>query len=910
MPDWREEIARRLSSLKLDSTRESDIIDELSQHLEDRYLEIVSGGGTVDDARRDVLMELDYENLLAHGRLVPVREAPHGPAVSGTSGSNFFPSLWQDLRYALRQFQRNPGFALVAILTLALGIGASTAIFSVIDNVLLEPFPYKDAGHIVFPRLHGSTQTPDEGRQGFSSDELLEFAGQNHSFESIIGTLDDPVLYKHGAGVEWLYGADMTPGSFEFFGMPALYGRVLQPADYRPGAAPVFVLRYKAWKGRFNGDPSVLNRVFVLNGTARTLVGIMPPRFGWYDADLWIPKTPHPGISTAFAGLPERWFVLGRLKLGVSMTQASEDLTGVANRLAKLRPQDYPAQFQVFIEQIGHSVAGHFESTLYTVLVAVGLLLLIGCVNVANLMLARATAREREFALRVVLGAGPRRLVRLLLVESLVLAMGGAALGVLIAWGGLKLIVVTMPPDLIPAESVIGLNPQVMAFTLVLAVLTPLIFGLAPALQAARRDLNDPLRDMGRGVIGGFRTARMRNAAVVMEVAVSLAMLVGAGLLMHSFLALREVSLGLRADHVFKTILMLPPDRYKTAEQVSTFFRPMLARVKAIPGVTDAAESSSVPPESGQDSKVEVSGKSPAEQWHAQVQNVSDAYFRVLRIPFEMGRGFTDAEINDARKVAVVNRKFVSTYLSGEDPIGRRVKLLGLESVADSLRDPSFEIVGVVGDVANQGAPGYGRGGLQAPLEPQVWVPYTVTGSGVQFLVVRSAQMPMALMNEVQQAVWATDAGVALAYPDALEHAISRGLYAGPRFALLLMIIFGSVGLILVTVGVYSVLAYTTAQRKHEIGIRMALGAERANVLRLVIVEGLRLVLAGVMVGLVISLLLGRAVESQLWPGVKPYDPVTLTSTVLLLLATGVLACWLPARKAARVDPMVALRYE
>jgi predicted permease len=909
MPDWREEIARRLS-LRLASAREIDIVEELAQHLEDRYYELVSGGATDEEARSAVLMELESESLLTRERLGIAPEERQELMAPGNSVPNFFANLLQDLRYALRQLRRNPGFAAVAIITLGLGIGASTAIFSVIDNVLLEPFPYKDARHIVYPRVHGSTQTPDEGRQGFSSDELLAFAGQSHSFDSVIGTSDDPVLYKHGVGVEWLYGADMTPGSFEFFGMSALYGRVLQPADYKPGAAPVFVMRYKTWKSRFNGDPAVLNKIFVLNGTARTLVGIMPPRFGWYDADLWIPKTPHPGISTGFAGLPERWFVLARLRPGVSTAQAGEDLTAVVNRLAKLRPQDYPAQFQVFVMQMGHSVTGHFESTLYTVLVAVGLLLLIGCVNVANLMLARATAREKEFTLRAVLGAGRARLVRLLLVESLALAFGGAALGVVIAWGGLKLIVVTMPPDLIPAESVIGLNVQVMAFTLVLAILTPLIFGLMPALQAARRDLNDPLRDTGRGVIGGFRTARMRDAAVVVEVAVSLTLLVGAGLLMHSFLALRSVNLGVQADHVFKTILLLPPDRYKTAEQASAFFKPLLARVKAIPGVLDAAESSSLPPDVGPDSKVEISGKSPEDQWHAQVQNVSEAYFRVLRIPFEIGRGFTETEISDARKVAVVNRRFVSAYLSGEDPIGRRVKLKGLESVADPMRDPSFEIVGVVGDVANQGGPGYGGGGLQAVIQPQVWVPYTVTGSGLRALVVQSAETPMAVMDEVQQAVWTTDPGVALMYPDALEHAISKKLYAGPRFALLLMMIFGSVGLILVTLGVYSVLAYTTAQKTHEIGIRMALGAERANVLRLVIIEGLRLVLAGVAVGLVVSLLLGRAVEAQLWPGVKPYDPATLASTVLLLLATSVLACWIPARRAARVDPMVALRYE
>jgi putative ABC transport system permease protein len=910
MPDWSMEISRRLSSLNLESAHEVEIVEEVSQHLDDRYHELISGGVKEEDARRAVLMELNDGEMFAQERPGVVREARREPAGHGNDGQGFVASLGQDLRYALRQIQRNPGFALVAILTLGLGIGASTAIFSVIDNVLLEPFPYKDAGHIIYPRVHGAAQGPDEGRQGFSSDELLAFAGENHSLDGVIGTTDDPVLYKHGAGVEWLYGADMTPGSFEFFGMPALYGRVIKPADYKPGAPPVFVLRYKAWKSHFNGDPNVLNKVFVLNGTARTLVGIMPPRFGWYDADVWIPKTPHPGMSIGFAGLPERWFILGRLKHGVSVEQASADLTGIVNPLAKLRPQDYPTQFQLFAVPFGHSGGEHLESTLYTVLAAVGLLLLIACVNVANLMLARATSREKEFALRAALGAGQARLMRLLLAESLVLAIGGATLGVLIAWGGLKFIVATMPPDSIPAESVIGLNAQVLAFTLLLAVLTPLIFGLAPALQAARRDLNDPLRDMGRGVIGGFRTARLRDAAVVVEVAVSLTLLVGAGLLMHSFLALRAVNLGLQADHVFKTTLLLPPDRYKTAEQVSAFVRPVLERVKAIPGVTDAAESSSVPPNNSRDSKIEISGKSPEKQWRAQVQNVSETYFRALRIPFEMGRGFTEAEISGARKVAVVNRKFVSTYLSSEDPIGRRVKLVELEGIADSLREPSFEIVGVVDDVSNQGAPGYGRGGLQAPIEPQVWVPYTVTGSGERSLLVRSVQTPMSVMEEVQQAIWATDPGVALMYPDALDQMISRRWYAGPRFALLMMMIFGGVGLILVTVGVYSVLAYTTAQRTHEIGVRMALGAERANVLRLVIIEGLRLVLAGVGVGLVVSLLLGRAVEALLWPGVKPYDPVTLASTVVLLLATGVLACWIPARRAARVDPMVALRYE
>jgi predicted permease len=875
---------------------DSDFDEEMQAHLQllaDRFVE---QGMSREDAMAAARRQFGNTMLLQEER----RELRTLVSVE---------DLGRDLSYALRSLGRSRAFAAVAIATLGLGIGASTAIFSVIDNVLLEPFPYEDAGRMVFPQIHDTTRAPEEARQGYTSNELLEFAGQNHVFESVTGTSDDPVLYKDGQGVDWLYGADVTPGTFEFYGMPALYGRVLQPADYEAGAPPVFVMRYMTWKERFNGDPGVLNKIFVLNGTARTLIGIMPPRFGWYGADLWIPAKPLPGV-TGFGGSTVAWFMVGRLKPGVSTAQAAADLAVIANHLAKIHPQDYPAHFQVLVKHLGDSVVGQFQSTLYTVLAAVGLLLLIGCANVANLLLARGTSREKEFALRAVLGAGRARLVRLLLVESLVLAIGGAALGVLMAWGGLKLIVVAMPPDLIPSESVIALNPAVMAFTLVLAALTPLIFGLAPALQVTRRDLNDPLRYSGKGVIGGFRTGRMRDKVVVMEVAVSLALLVGAGLLMRSFVALREVHLGLQADHVFKTLLLLPAERYKTAAQVSGFFQPLLARVKELSGVVDAAESSALPPYGGEDSKMEISGKPHQEDWHTLVQTASEGYFRVLRIPFQRGRPFSEAEVHDARKVAVVNETFVSRYLRGEDPIGRQVKLAQLASLRDPVRDPSFEIVGVAADVANQGPPAYGGGGLQAPVEPEVWVPYTITGSGAQYLLVRSQQMPRALMNDVQQAVWTTDGGVALVGPGALEDAISAQLYAGPRFALLLMIIFGCVGLVLVTVGVYSMLAYATATKTHEIGIRMALGAERADVVRAVIGAGLRLVAAGVAIGLIVTLMLGRAIEAELWRGVKPYDPATLAGTALMLLATGALACWIPARRAARVDPMVALRHE
>jgi len=808
--------------------------------------------------------------------------------------------LWRDLRYAMRTLLKNRGFAVVSVATLGLGIGAATAIFSVIDNVLLAPFPYEDAGRMVFARIHNTQKSEQDGRQGYTPTEFLEIAETNHVFERITAAAEDLVLYKHGEGTEQLYGAHVTPGTFEFFGMPALHGRVLQPSDYEPGAPPVFVLRYKTWIERFNADPSILNTTFVLNGTARTLVGIMPPRFGWYDADVWTPEKPTRD-GKGFAESAEIWFLLGRLKPGVSSRQAQADFTVIADRLAKIHPQDYPAHFSVQMRKLGDTVVGRFQATLYTVLAAVGLLLLIACSNVANLMLARATTREKEFALRTVLGAGRMRLLRLLMVESIMLALGGAMLGIFLAWGGLKLLVAAMPQNLIPTESVIELNGPVLAFTLCISVLTALIFGLVPAVQSSRRDLNDPLRDSGKGVSGGFRGRWLRDAVVVTEVALSLTLLIGAGLLMRSFVALRETHLGLRADHVFNTLLPLPEDRYKTTEQVSKFVRPLLARMQTVPGVVDAAVSSDFPPFGLPQSKMDIVGKTHQEEWQTLFQQVSGQYFRVLRMEFKEGREFSDTEISDARKVAVVNDTFARKYLPNEDPIGRSVRLTMFDTLAGATRESWFEIIGVVADVRNRG--------LEAPVEPQVWLPYTIGAMGAQMLMVRTSQDPATIMNVVRREVWAVDSGVALAYPGTLEDRINERLYAGPRFGFVVMAIFGCVGLILVTVGVYSVLAYSTAQKTHEIGIRLALGAEGEDVLRMVLRTGLRLILLGMTIGLAVSLVLGRMIETQL-AGVKAYDPLTLAATMLLLTMTAAIACWIPARRAARVDPMVALRYE
>jgi len=711
------------------------------------------------------------------------------------------------------------------------------------------------------------------------------------------------VLYRSGEGTQRFDGNYVTPGTFEFLGMPTLLGRVMQPADYEPGAPPVFVLRYKTWVKSFGSDPAIVNKTFVLNGVSRTLIGIMPPRFGWGDADMWIPAKPTraAGGKVVAGAFQQRWFLLGHLKPGITVKEAEADFTVIAKRLATVYPTEYPKNFTVQMDSLTNLVVGRFKTTLFIVLAAVGLLLLIGCGNVANLLLARATTREKEFAIRSALGANRWRLVRQLLVESLLLATGGAAVGTLLAWGGLKFLVALMPQEIIPAEAVIRLNTPVLAFTLGVAVLTALVFGLVPALKAARKDINDPLRDSGKGISGGFRHGRLRDAVVVLEVGLSLTLLVAAGLLMRSFVAIRDVKLGLQPDHILVARLPLPVDRYKTADQVAGFYRPLLQRLKALPGVLEATETSTLPPYGGIPSDIEIPGKTHAEKWNAMFQLVSEGYFPVLKIQFVDGRSFTEAEVTGARKLAVVNQTFVKKYLGSENPIGRQVRISQLAEFGDAVKDPMFEIIGLVADAKNRG--------LQDPPEPEIWVPFTATGSAFRGILVRTAKEPMTMMNAVQHEIWATDANVAVTLTGTLEGYISQFSYAGPRFGFFLMTIFGAIGLLLVTIGVYSVLAYTTARRTHEIGIRMALGAEGSDVQGMVIRMGLRLVGIGVAIGLIVSVAIGRVIATQLW-GVSAYDPWTLVCVPALLLVTGIVACWLPARRAASVDPLVALRYE
>lgn len=807
--------------------------------------------------------------------------------------------IFQDLRYGLRGLRKQPSFTILAVMALALGIGSVTTIFSVIDNVLLNPFPYADAKRVALVYIHDVKESGQGGRSFFSTPEFLDYQEQNHVFDAVIGGTFQDVLYSSGEGTEQFNGGNVTPNMFRVLGVPALIGRGIVPGDGKPGAPPVFVMSYKMWSKRFNLDPSVLGRTFTLNGAARTLVGIMPPRFTKMGADLWMPMVPNRADPEA----KQQYFMFqGHLKPGVTFRDAQADIEVLAHHLAQVYPKDYPSKFTVEVVSWVDWLVRGFRPTLYTLAAAVSLLLLIACSNVANMLLARATAREKEMAIRSSLGATRWRLIRQLLMESFLLAVGGAAIGCLLSYGGIKALVTAIPQGAIPQEAVISLNVPVLLFSLGAAVLTALLFGLAPALQTVKRDMAEPLKDSGKGVSGGFRRGKLRNALVLIEVALSLVLLTGAGLLMRSFVALMQVDLGLNPDNVLVARLPFPRGQYKTAEAKRQFFRPLLQRLSALPGVVAATETSTLPPYGGIRTEVEIPGKTHPEKWEAIFQLCSEGYFPTLGIQLLRGRPLSEAEVNDARKVAVVNQTLVKKFFGQEDPIGRRIKLSMLETEVDPpVKDPVFEIIGVVADARNNG--------IQDPPRPELFVPYTITGAFQRGILVRTSKDPLGMLNTVRREIWALDRNVALTLTGSLNDYLKSFSYAEPRFSLILLSVFASLGLVLVLIGVYSVIAYTVSRQTHEIGIRMALGAGSADVLRMVLWMGARLLGMGLAVGLAASFAVARLIASQLW-GVSPYDPVTLCAVVAIVAVTGLAACYFPARRATRVDPMVALRYQ
>ncbi len=808
-------------------------------------------------------------------------------------------TLMQDLRYGVRGIWNRPGFACLAILTLALGSGAATTIFSVIQNVMLDPFPYVDARRVAMIQIHDLSRSQPGGRTFFQVPEFLEYQAQNHVFDEVIGGTGGDVLMTTGESTELLDGSRVTPNTFRFLGVPAAIGRVLTEEDARPGAPAVFVMAHKMWLRQYNLDPSILGQTFTLNGVPTTLVGIMPKRFTKLGADIWQPVRLDPADPT----IKDEYFMLqGRMKPGVTLQQVAADFDVIARRLATVYPNNYPKQFSVNAVSWVDNIVGRFSSTLYTLAGAVGLLLLIACSNVANMLLARAAAREKEMAIRTSLGASRGRLVRQLLIESLLLAIGGAVLGALFSHLGLKGLVLLIPDGYIPREADIRLNVPVLIFSLAAAIVTALVFGLVPAMQTARRNMVEPLKDSGKGVSGGFRGGRLRSLIVVTEVALSLVLLVGAGLLMRSFVKLQSVDLGLNPDNILVARLPLPRGQYKDAAAKQRFFEELLRRLHALPGVVAATETSTLPPYGGIGTEIDILGKTHKERWDAIFQLCSDGYFKTLGLRPIRGRMLSDADVRGARRVAVINQTLANKYFGGEDPLGREIKLNMLEKFPEGpVANPIFEIIGVIADAKNRG--------IQEPPSPEVFIPYTMTGGFERGILVRTAGDPGAMLNSVRREIWAIDRGVAITLTGTLNEYLTRFSYAEPRFSLVLLAVFSGVGLVLVAIGVYSVIAYTVSRQTHEIGIRIALGAGRSQVLAMVATMGLRMLAIGVVVGLLVSLGTTRLIAAQLWT-VSPYDPLTMGIVIGVMAVVGAAACYFPARRAMRVDPIVALRYE
>jgi len=815
-----------------------------------------------------------------------------------------FSWLWRDLRFGLRNLKKDRRFALMAILALALGIGATTVIFSAIDSIVLEPFIYPRAQELTGFYIHDSTLPPNRGGSIFSVPEFMDFSEQNHVFKCVVGSGFQDILYTARDGTQLFNGVWVTPNALECLGVKSFLGRSITSADGNPGAPPVFVMSYRLWAKQFNKDPAIVGTSLMLNDRPMTLVGIMPPRFLWGNNDIWMPfpwSHADVNIGGVTGNQPLRLVALARLKPSVSLQAAAADLEVIGQRLSKIYPKDFPQHFNIVTSNYTDSVVGQFRTMLLILMAAVAMLLLIACSNVANLLLARATAREREIAVRASMGASRGRLIRQLLVESFLLAAAGCIAGCALAYLGLKGIVAAIPPFTIPATAEVALKPLALWFALGVTILTTFLCGLAPAIHAVRGDLYPKLSGAGRGAGGGFRHGKLRAGLVIFEVALSLVLLIGAGLMMRSLFAIEHVELGFDTSNILVARLAFPKGRYDTAQEKKRFFQQILQRIAALPGVTAASETSYLPPYGGIQGEVTVPGKTHSDRWTAQSELVSQDCFRVLGLRLLRGQLLSDDDVDSARLVAVVNQALARKFFKDEDPIGKTIKFNVFDNIPDAPHDAYFQIIGVTSDAKNQG--------LQDPPMPEAFVPYTLTGNFFRGILVKTAVAPLSLLPSVQREIWTVDSGVPLTFTGTLDGYIKQFSYDGPQFGLVTLGIFAGIGLVLVIIGVFSVMAYSVSLQTHEIGIRMALGAQQRDILKMVLLKGLALIGGGVVVGVLASFGLTRLLASQIW-GVSPTDPLTFAGVVAAIVLVGLAACFLPARRATQVDPLIALRYE
>jgi putative ABC transport system permease protein len=814
---------------------------------------------------------------------------------------NSLESVLGDIRFALRSLRKDLRVALTALLALALGIGSSTIIFSVFDSLLLDPFPYKDSNRLVTFSIRNTTSNGSSiGRRFYSVPEFVAFREQNRTFEDMVGySFSRNVLYNDGHGTRSLPGmAAVSTNTFAFLGVAPLLGRSIGSEDGSPSVPPVFVMNYRLWRTEFNSDPTILGRTFLLNGVPRVLIGIMPARFNIYGVGVWVPANLSPGGET--------FEIVGRLKRGVKLQNATADLDVIAHQLTKDEPGSVlnPARYTIVTERLIDVVLGSFTKALYALLAAVFMLLLIACTNVANLLLARATVREKEIAVRAALGASRGRLVRQLLVESLLLSAAACGIGCVLAFFGLKLVATLIPHDVVPGEAVIGLNWAVLWFALGITMLTTLICGFAPAMHVVRSDLQCGLAGSGKGV-SGFRHGRLRGSLVVAEVALSIVLLIGGGLTMRNFLALTHVPLPFDPARTLYAQLALPLDRYYgKPDKKPAFFQQLLPRIKGLPGVMSVAESLMLPPNEGAWTDVVIPGKPHAERWVTDLELCTEGYFPTLGLQLLHGRLLSQNDVDSRRYVAVVNETLARKYFGAEDPIGQKIKFEVLDRpFVDGPHNTYFEIVGVIADFKTRPER------TEYILRPEAFLPASVAGFGYPLhIVVKTALDPHALLKSVQREIWAVDPQVALSASGSIED-ILKAEFRAPQFEFMTLSAFAGIGLVLVVIGVFSVMNYTVSLRTHEIGVRMALGAEQRNILGMVLKKGITLIVAGTLIGVLASFGLTRFLSDFLW-GVSATDPWAFAAAVAAILMVGSAACLWPARRAAQVDPSVTLRYE
>jgi predicted permease len=923
MPDWKQYVRAHLPPLGLGGAREQEIIEELAQQLEDCYADAIARGARdAEAATRAAAQIQDWQALAREFREAeqpmaerlatkldhysfPANIEPAAYNSVARKGALLMNHLWQDVRYGWRMLARQPAFTAVAVLTLALGIGANTAIFSVVNGVLLRPLPFRDPSRLVILQVAARKIQPQP--IPVSAPDIDDFRRLTRSFEDLSGFSNRRMNLTHGGAVEQLMAARTGAGVFPLLGIRPLYGRTFMPEEDRPGQTLV-VLGYGLWQQRFGGDPGIVGRTITLDRQPYLVIGIMPQDFqfpvrgtAYFEpAQLWVPLALTP-FDLNHRGDNFNFGVIARLKPAVSLAQARED----ANLATQLIRESYPPEtlneikLEAVVTPLGEMVVSGVR-TLLLLLGAVVFLLLIACANVSNLLLSRAAQRQKEIAIRVSLGATRRRLILQLLVESVLLSLSGAVLGLLLARWGTSLLVAAAPIT-IPQTQAIHMDSRVLAFTFFLSILVGLLFGLAPAFAATRADLHESLKEGGRGGNIGRRHSLVRSTLVVAQMGLALVLISGAGLLIRSFVRLLDTDPGFRAHHVLTAATPLPRVDYPRPDQVLGFYRALSQKLSSLPGVEAVGFSTDLPLEGGWKrvftvEERPVSGGTLPMDFHSAVMA---NYLQALNIPLKRGRYFTEQDDENALGVVIISESMARRFWPSEDPIGKRLKW----GVAQS-NNPWLTIVGVVGDVK--------QGAIDAETMPHSYQPLPQLGEAISFfgaqMVVRAGMDSASITSAVRGALQGIDPNVPLVNIRTMDDVVAQS-NAPRRFTMFLLAIFAGAALFLAAIGIYGVLAYAVAQQTHEIGVRMALGAQPRDVVRLVVGQGMRLAAIGAGLGVAAALFLSRLMVGMLYE-VKPSDPVTFASVLVVLLIVALLACYIPARRATRVDPLAALRYE